>query len=175
MKPLYDKCIAWINSITPEGVTVYVRNQNAPAPPSPRITVRIAATSDIATYRGGVAEGGDQQVVHWRRFTLAMQIYGTEILEAENLAAQIMDLVRFSELRTESLGRNVTFNNVLSGPDSVDEIIGTEFEPRVILDFNMSATRDLVYDVGTIENVQFVGDVSDLTTGRDVSAEETLP
>lgn len=170
MRPLYDKCIAWIDAITPDGVTVYVRDQNAPAPASPRVTVRIGATTEIAHYRGGINDADTQDVIRWSGFTLALQAFGTSILEAEEIAQSIMDQVYLSEKRIELMGRNTAFHQVISGPNTVDAVIGAEIEPRVTLDLKMSATRDLVYDVGPIEEVEIVGDVSAITTSRTTSA-----
>lgn len=170
MKPLYDKCIAWIDAITPAGVVVYVRDQNAPAPPSPRVTLRIVTTSETSNYRGGINDDDAQTVVRWHGFTLAMQIYGTTILEAQDIAQSIMDQVHFTELRIDHLGRNATFNQVIAGPTSIDGVIGARIEPRVTLDFQMSAVRDITYNVGPIEEVQFAGDVSGIATGRNVTA-----
>jgi len=170
MKPLYDKCIAWIDAITPAGVVVYVRDQNAPAPPSPRVTLRIVTTSETSNYRGGINDDDVQTVVRWHGFTLAMQIYGTTILEAQDIAQSIMDQVHFTELRIDHLGRNATFNQVIAGPTSIDGVIGARIEPRVTLDFQMSAVRDITYNVGPIEEVQFAGDVSGIATGRNVTA-----
>lgn len=175
MRPIYDKCIAWIDAITPDGVTVYVRDQNAPAPAPPRVTLRIGATTEIAHYRGGINDAGTQDVTRWKGFTLAMQIYGTSILEAEDIAQDIMDQAYFSELRIDLMGRDTAFHQVLSGPNSVDDVIGARIEPRVMLDFQMSATRDLVYDVGPIEEVEIAGDVSAIPTSRTTSAKSYMP
>lgn len=175
MRPLYDKCIAWIDAITPAGVTVYVRDQNAPAPSSPRVALRIGATTEIAHHRGGINEAGAQDVIRWHGFTLQMQIFGTSILEAEDIAQSIMDQAYFSELRIDLMGRNVAFSNVALGPTTINEVIGAEIEPRVTLDFLMSATRDLVYEVGPIEEVEIAGDVSGIASSRTTSAKGYVP
>ncbi len=175
MRPIYDKCIGWINAITPDGVTIYVRDQNAPAPASPRVALRVAAVTDTAHYRDGINEDNTQDVVRWIGFTLAMQIYGTDILEAESIAAGILDMSRNAELRIDIMGRSVTFNRVISGPNSIDGVIGARIEPRATLDLQMSAIRNLVYDIGPIEEVEFTGDVSGNAVSRTVSAKTYIP
>lgn len=175
MKPLYDKCISWIDAITPDGVTVYVRDQNAPAPASPRVALRMGGTSEIAHYRGGINDAGTQDVIRWSGFTLQMQIFGTTILEAQDIAQSIMDQVYFSELRVDLMGRDTAFHQVLSGPTSVDAVIGAQIEPRVTLDLQMSAARDLAYDAGPIEEVEIAGDVSAIATSRTTSAKTYVP
>ena len=175
MTPLYTKSIAWIDAITPAGVTVYVRDQNAPAPASPRVALRVAATTETAHWRGGINDNDQQDVIRWIGFTLSMQVYGTDILEAENIAAQIMDMAYFSELRVDHMGRNVAFNRVISGPQTIDATIGARIEPRVTLDLQMSAARDLVYDVGPIEEVEMAGDVSGISSEAVASIKTVTP
>lgn len=197
MSPLYASLHAWLVAMLPAGVTVYVRDQNAPTPPNPRVTMRIAAMTDIAHYRDGVTETGEpaalvdesgtvllnplgealadpatviaqQALTRWVGFTLALEFYGETIFDAETMAADMLDLCRFDELRIDHLGRTATFNRVLSGPNSIDATFGAQIEPRTTLDLAMSATRERLLDVGPIETAEIAARVGDLTYDRIV-------
>jgi hypothetical protein len=197
MSPLYANLNAWLVAMLPAGVTVYVRDQNAPTPPNPRVTMRIAAMTDIAHYRNGITETGEpdavvdeagglllnargeahaasddvitrQALTRWVGFTLALEFYGENIFEAETMAADMLDLCRFDELRIDHLGRTATFNRVLAGPNSIDATFGAQIEPRTTLDLAMSATRERLLDVGPIETAEVAASVGDLTYDRIV-------
>jgi hypothetical protein len=162
MNDIYQRVIAWLTAIKPEGVTLIVADQNAPSPPRPYMTMRLSQSGEIAHYTTpNVDEDGDQGVVRWVRLTCALQIFGRPevLLEAENIAQHMADRVYNETQRIEILGRSVAFNQILNGPQSVDQIAGVEWEPRVVLDLGMSAARDLVYAIGCIEVVEVKGTV----------------
>lgn len=165
MQAVYAKCISWIDAITPDGVTVYVRDQNAPPPASPRVALRIAAVREQAQYRDGIDDTDTQPVTRWISFTLALTIHAEGDLEAETIAGDIQDRLWFSEQRIEHTGRDVAFNAILNGPQTINATIGPRIEGRVSLDLAMSATRALAYEVGPIETVTFGGNVDGITPG----------
>lgn len=164
MNAIYQNVIAWLEAIKPEGVTIMVSNQNAPSPARPYMTIRISESGDIAHYKApNVDEHGNLPVTRWVRLTCALQIFGRpdNPLEAESIAQHIADRVYNDTLRIGILGRSLAFNQILTGPQSVDQIAGVEWEPRAILDLGMSASRDLEYEIGIIETVEVKGDVDD--------------
>lgn len=174
MKALYDKCIAWVDFLTPDAVNVYVHNQNAPVPDNPRVSLRIVQQGPTAHYRDGVdPDNNNQPVTRWFGFTLALEIFGSELLEAEEIASFMMDFMPFSEARIDLMGRDTAFHRLIAGPLVVDSVIGARIEPRVTLDLQMSATNDLVYEVGPIETVELAGDVE--SNQLDTTATTNVP
>lgn len=175
MTDAYSRIFAWLKSMAPEGVTFMVQNANIPAPPRPYITVKISATAEYGFDRTGVDDEGLQQHTRFHAMTVSLQIYGAPVThpegvpESETIAQSIMDNVYNYDSALEYLGRTIAFNNVLLGPQTVDAVIGTEWEPRVVLDLGMSATRDTLYDVGVIENVEYAGNIG----GVEVTGEVT--
>lgn len=162
MNEIYQRVIAWLTAITPQGVTIIVADQNAPSPTRPYMTLRLSQSGEIAHYTTpNVDEEGDLGVTRWIRLTAALQIFGRPDvpLEAENIAQHIADRVYNETQRVEILGRSLAFNQILNGPQSVDQIAGVEWEPRVVLDLGMSAARDLTYEIGCIEFVEVKGKV----------------
>jgi hypothetical protein len=175
MNAVYQSAIAWLEAIKPAGVTIIVANQNAPSPPRPYMTVRISESGDIAHYKApNVDEHGNLPITRWVRLTCALQIFGRpeQPLEAETIAQHIADRVYNDTQRIDILGRSLAFNQILTGPQSVDQIAGVEWEPRAILDLGMSASRDLEYEIGAIEIVEIKGEVDDREFEFTVTSDE---
>ena len=171
MEATYDKIRAWLDVLTPDGCKVVIRDQNAPAPTPPFVTLKLGTVSDIARdYSEGVDEEGDQAVVRWVSITADIQVYGSSVYEAENIAQDIMDFAYFREQNLDILGRSLTFQLPLSAPQTVDGVIGAKMEPRVVMALGFSAARDLVYGVGAIETVIYEGTVDETTITDEVTA-----
>lgn len=169
IQSIYDRLIAWIDAITPSGVTVIASNPNAPMPPRPVVALDVQTNVHEAYQRLGINDAGLQPVTQWRRITVALQIFGRSSvrLDAEEIAQSIADRLAFSEEMNDYLGRSLTFSQVINGPQSVNEVIGTEWEPRVVMDLSMYASRDIIYDVGHIETVEYNGTIGGIeTTGQ---------
>lgn len=170
MKVVYGKIISWLNALTPDGCTVVVRDQNAPTPPRPFVTLKLGSVRDIARdFSHYVDEDGKLDVVRWVSITADIQVYGGSIYEAENIAQGIMDFAYFREQNLDLLGRSLTFQLPLSAPQSVDAVIGSEIEPRVVMALGFAASRDLIYDVGAIETVIYEGTVDEHTLSDEVT------
>ena len=166
----YDKIRQWIEAIAPEGVTVIYRNPNAPMPPKPCVTMRITDNEEQAHWRQhGVNCDGEEQAIRWHAFTLGLQVFGRvdHAFEAETIAQHMLDEAYFSERRVDFLGRQIAFNRVSLAPSTVDEIVGTQWEPRVVMDWTMSAVREITYEPGSIEAVEWSGNDGDIGTTVD--------
>lgn len=170
MQPIYTKIIAWLDDLTPSGCKVIVRDQNAPAPAPPFVTVKITPVRDIARdFASGVDENGDLDVVRFIALTADVQVFGSSIFEAETIANGIADYAYNTVNNLDILGRSLAFQLIRSGPQSMDTVIGSEFEPRAVMAIGFSAARDLVYQVGTIETVIWEGEVDQETIGDEVT------
>lgn len=175
MNAVYQKVIDWLNAIKPAGVTIIVADQNSPSPARPYMTMRITQSGEIAHQLGeGVDCDGNLDVVRWVRLTCALQVFGRpdHPLEAEEIAQHIADRVYNDAVRIDTLGRSLAFNLILNGPQSVNQIAGVEWEPRVVMDLGMSASRDLQYEIGIIETVEVKGEVDDREFEFTVTSDE---
>lgn len=164
MNTVYQRVIAWLDAIKPAGVTIIVADQNAPSPARPYMTMRITQSGEIAHQKAAnVDEDGNLDIVRWVRLTCALQVFGQpeQPLEAEGIAQHIADRVYNDVLRIDTLGRSLAFNQILNGPQSINQIAGVEWEPRVSMDLGMSASRDLQYEIGAIEIVEVKGEVDE--------------
>jgi hypothetical protein len=170
MQAVYTKIITWLNALTPADCTVIIADQNAPTPPRPFVTVKLRVTGDVARdfsadvrdlsdTGSGAFPGPDPEfvrdVVRFLRLTCDVQVFGdpAAVFEAETIAQGILDHAYNSDAALDVFGRNLAFQLVLSEPQTVDAVIGTEFEPRVTMALQFSATRDLVYEIGGISTV----------------------
>lgn len=175
MQAVYTKIITWLNGLTPENCPVIVANQNAPTPPRPFVTLKISTAQDVARdYAPDVRDLNDtgegdfpgpdpefvQDVVRFTRLTADVQVYGdpAEIYSAETIAQGILDHAYNSNAALDVLGRSLAFQMITSGPQSIDGVIGAEFEPRVVMAMQFSATRDIVHEIGGISTVIMEGD-----------------
>jgi len=176
MNQIYERMIAWLEAIKPAGVTIIVANQNTPSPARPYITMRINQSGEIAHQKAAnVDEDGKLAIVRWIRLTCALQVFGRpeQPLEAETIAQHIADRVYNDTQRIDIIGRSLAFNQILNGPQSVDQIAGVEWEPRAILDLGMSASRDLEYEIGAIEIVDIKGEIDNRVFEFTVTSNET--
>ena len=185
MQAAYAKIIAWMETLTPANCTVIVANQNAPTPPRPFVTVKLLTVQDIARdMTPNVRDANDtgegpfpsadpdfvRDVVRFIQINADVQVYGdpSDIFSAENIAQGFLDHAYNSDAALDILGRDVAFQLVTSGPQSVDGVIGAEFEPRVIMAMQFSATRDIVYQIGGIGGVIIEGDAGDQRVETEV-------
>ena len=179
MGDVYADVINWLRAIVPQGVVVTVANNNFQAPPRPYLTLRITPTGQYGDDRTGVDNDGREQYTRFISFTAALQIYGrpgatpTSAPESESIAQTILDNAGNLQLRDQYLGATIAFNQVLSGPQSVDGVIGTQWEPRTIMDLGMSATRDTIFQVGVIETLEISGQINGTTSGAPIELEFT--
>lgn len=175
MTDTHAACLRWIRSISPPGVTVVHQHQNAPVPPPPYVSLTIASGREIATYRGAINNEGRQPVVRWVAFTLSIQAFGGGPFDAHHLINWIADRLEFSELRVDSLGREVVFNSIANGPTQANIQEGGRWEARGLLDLQMSEARRVIFDVGLIEEVHFSGDIGDHPLDGKPSAKNYTP
>ena len=178
MQAVYTKIITWLSGLTPENCPIIVANQNAPTPPRPFVTLKISTVQDVARdmtpYVRDINDTGEgdfpgpdpefvQDVVRFVRLTADVQVYGdpAQIYSAETIAQGILDHAYNSDAALDVLGRSLAFQMIASGPQSIDGVIGAEFEPRVIMAMQFSATRDIVYQIGGIGGVIIEGDAGD--------------
>lgn len=181
MQALYARIIDWLDAITPAECTVIVANQNAPSPPRPFVTVNIASVVDIARDKSANVRDANagatgpfpsddpdfvRDVVRFLRVTADVQVFGrpSQIYDAEAIAQQILDLAYDSDAMLDTLGRSVAFQLITNGPQSIDAVIGAQFEPRVVMAMQFSATRDIVHSTGSISTVIFGPDPDMLWT-----------
>jgi hypothetical protein len=111
-------------------------------------------------------------VVRWVRMAVQVQVFARPglIFEAEGIAQGILDHAYNDVRNTTILGRGMAFNLVLQSPQTVDGVIGAEFEPRVVMALGFSASREMVYDVGAIDHVIMTGQAGQQTVESEASA-----
>lgn len=190
MQAVYGKLHTWLNGLTPGNCPVIVSNQNAPAPPRPFATFKITSVNDIARDFSADVRDLNQlpvddpppavplpeiwvlDVVRWVRLSVQVQIFGRPgfTFEAESIAQGILDKAYNFTANNVSFGRDLAFNLVLQPPQTIDGVIGAEFEPRVVMALGFSAARDLLYEVGAIDTVLMTGDVGTQTVQSEASA-----
>jgi len=189
MQAVYTKLHTWLDGLTPAGCPVIITNQNAPTPARPFAAFRIVSVTDTARdYSENVRDLNEDQpepvppaeplppvwaqdVVRFVRFTVDVQIHARPgfLMEAEEIAQTVMDRAYDRNRNVAVLGRSVAFQLVVSAPQTVDAVIGAEFEPRVVFTLGFAATRDLVYDVGAIDTVIMTGQVETQTVQSEAS------
>lgn len=178
MQAVYGRLVTWLATLVPTGCTVIIADQNAPTPPRPFVTVKIETVLDVARdFSENVRDLTDpgtgpfpyelppyvpsfvRDVVRFVRLTVNIQVHGLpgSIYSAEAVAQGILDHAYNSDAALDTLGRSLAFQLVLSAPQSVGAVIGSEMEPRVVMALQFSATRDLVYQIGGISTVIITG------------------
>jgi len=177
MQAVYTKLHTWLNQRTPSNCPVIVSNQNAPTPPRPFVAFKVSSVVDIARdFSANVRdlnelpEGAEEpeeplpevwvlDVVRWVRLSVDVQIHARPgfTFEAEGIAQDLLDKAYNATANNVTLGRSMAFNLVLQSPQTVDGVIGAEFEPRVVMALGFSAARDFVYEVGAIDEVIMTG------------------
>lgn len=145
MNEIYVKLWNFFRAALPSEVTIVVANQNAPRPLRPLMTMKLSQTREIGIQRK-VGLNDQRTLNRWAFFTVSCQFFGEreKSTQSEELAQKVLDAYYDLNLRLETLGREIAFTQVLSGPTSIDEVIGSEFEPRVILDLGLCVSRESV-------------------------------
>jgi hypothetical protein len=187
MQGFYDKVLAWLDAITPSDCTIIIANQNAPSPARPFVTVKAATVTDIARDKSpnvrdanagatGPFPSDDPEfvrdVVRFLRINVDLQVFGepSELHSAETIAQSILDAAYDSDAALDTLGRSVAFQLVTAAPQSIDAVIGAEFEPRVVMSMQFGATRDIVHTTGGISTVIFGPDPDTVWTDTEGDA-----
>jgi hypothetical protein len=114
-----------------------------------------------------------RDTVRFVRLTANVQVYGLpgSIYSAEAIAQGILDHAYNSDAALDFLGRSLVFQLVLSPPQSLSALIGSEMEPRVVMALQFGATRDLIYQVGGISTVIITGSAG----AQNFESEATWP
>lgn len=114
-----------------------------------------------------------RDVVRFMRLTVNLQVYGqrNEPLSAEAIAQQILDGAYDHDNALDFLGRSLAFQLVLNPPQSIDGVIGAEFEPRVVMALQFGITRNLLYKPGVIDRAIIDGQAGAQTTRSDTGNE----
>ncbi|MBE0434619.1 MAG: hypothetical protein IBX56_02310 [Methylomicrobium sp.] len=169
-----ERVIAWIDNLTGDDVAVYPANQTAPKPPKPFVTVLISGSSHAANeMRANVDEFDALKGVRWGLMTVSLSVFGRGFppLSSGMIAQLIMDGLFNDIIRIDNLGRGVTLGRIVNGPQSIDEVVGIEWESRAILEFTLNFSQALEYQVGGIERVEIDGTTggTEFTTVSDAS------
>lgn len=189
MQAVYTKLHTWLNGLTPSNCPVIVLNQNAPTPPRPFVAFKVSSVVDIARdFSASVRDLNELpegapvpaeplpeiwvlDIVRWVRLSVDVQIHARPgfTFEAEGIAQGLLDEAYNSNANNVVLGRSLAFNLVIQSPQTVDGVIGAEFEPRVVMTLGFSAARDFVYEVGAIDTALMTGDVGTQTVESEAS------
>ena len=112
-----------------------------------------------------------QDVVRFTRFTVDVQVFARPgfIFEAESIAQGILDYAYDNNRNLDILGRSIAFQLVVNNPQTVDAVIGAEFEPRVVFTLGFAATRQMVYNAGVIDAVFIAGQVENQSVESEAS------
>lgn len=156
MIEIYKKIVAFFQDILGSNVNIIVANQNAPRPPRPVVTIKLSQIGDLGKDR---SMNLDEKIVikRWLNLVLTVQIFARPqfITEAEEIAQKILDGMHDLNKRIFIMGRDVAFTHVVAPPSNIDEVLGSNFEPRVIIELGMTASREhIILNDTAIEEVE---------------------
>lgn len=155
---VYTKLSRWLRHLT-GNITVLRANQNTPAPRPPYATFQVFGINDKDAVRGqNVKEVGDETRLYVRRFysfTVRLQVFGrtSQPGEAETIVDLLLQRLRNYEATQDILLPGLSFMRILSGPDTVDGLIDSDFQSRVVIDLLMDASEDHYIAMAAIEQV----------------------
>jgi hypothetical protein len=159
-KALYD----WVVAET--GIPVIWERANAPRPPNPYIGLLVLALVPFGLAHTGRPNGsGIATIVGQSVLSLSINSY------IDRQASSLVAVNDLEELRlslwkesTSDIFRNKGIGYLAStNSQNLDQVLGTEFEQRAVLDVNFLIASSITDDVGIIERVEGVGEYYDST------------
>ena len=149
----------WITAET--GLTVIWERANSPRPARPYIGLLVLAMVPIGTaYISPPDNAGMASIVGQSSISLSINSY-ISMRASELSAINILEELRLSLskesvktiFRDKGIGYLTATNN-----QNIEQVLGTEFEERGVLDTNFLICSSITDDVGVIERVEGVGE-----------------
>jgi hypothetical protein len=165
-REIYLKTGKWLvglASISPDTFKIAVANQNQTALTPPYLTQKITSQVEWDANRENSTEKrGNKFFQKARRFwyfTLRVEIVGSakNPNQAELIAERLLDSLRNYEATQDALLPDLSFIRILSGPISVDDKLGSDFQPKVIFDLEMNASKLIEHETNVICSVSIDG------------------
>lgn len=159
-KVLYD----WVVAET--GFNVIWERANAPRPTRPYIGLLVVSLNPVGTaYISPPDEFGIAQIVGQSMMILSINSY-IDMNSSRIDAVNVLEELRLSLWKESTLvlfrGKDIGYLSTTSN-QNVEQILGTEFEQRGILDVNFLISSSITDDVGLIERVEGIGQYLDNT------------
>ena len=159
-KALYD----WV--IAETGIQVIWERANAPRPPNPYIGLLALSLVPFGTaYISRPDDLGIATITGQSIMSLSINSYIDQEASKIN-AVNILEELRLSLWKesTSAIFRNKGIGYLTStNNQNLDQVLGTEFEQRAVLDVNFLIASSITDDVGIIERVEGVGEFYDNT------------
>lgn len=138
--------------------------QDAPAPPLPYINIHIGANRPIGRPElGDVDEHGIRRITAWREASVQLQSYAKTEDECEQVLHDALLRLSGDEHldRADAVGISVTgIGPVQLIPEPNISTSGTTYQPRGIVEINMTWVQQITDDVGLIERVEGLASIN---------------
>ena len=168
----------WLRAIrqllSDNSVTIIFAEQPGPRPEKPYISLKLlAGPSPLGSFDDFRRDETTQNrfvISGMRQYTLNIQVFGPDSLAIVDQVQTLMDSPNiFPLLRNDDVDLAVVERG---GVDDISELLDTGYEARVSMDVVFNAAVNVVVDPGTIESVEWSGEIEN---GDTIEVSGTVP